>query len=761
MDEAPKLIAVDRRRDSLALVSPPSPTAWEQAPHETNLLDYLMVLRKHQWMILTFLLLVVSIVTIAVFRMKPVYVASARVEVDPESNNPLPFQDGTALGDYIDIDNYIDTQTKIIQSQTLAMVTIRSMDLPRFPEFGGDPKALVNTGPNQKEPPILGDFLSRLSVGRVPNSRLIEVQFSAQDPELAAEVVNAHLQNYKEENFKSRYDATMQASNFLSSELEELRQKMEKSDAAEVAYERNNQIWMVDANQNTTTQKLSQLSNSLTLVQTDLAEKEAAYDLAHTDNGAMVAAQSDPRVQGLTKDKAGLDEQYAEALAQFGPNWPKVQVLKAQDEAVSMQLSTAKTDALRLIDNQYHQIEAREALLERDLNRQEVLANNMAQKLVEYNMLKHDADSNKELYDGLLEKLKEAGITAGLQSSNIRIVDPALVPSTPSEPRRTRDITLALLVGLVGGVGLAFLREYLDNTIKSPGDVQSLAGLPCLAVVPSFAGRNGARSLAKISKGSADGTTVDTRVELVSLQQPKSLVSEAFRALRTSLLLSQAEHPPQVILVTSALPREGKTTSAANLAITLAQLGDRTLLVDSDLRKPGIRRALNLPHGHGRDVGLSSYLAGVAPLRDIIVQHPTVPNLDAIPTGPIPPNPADLLSSHRMAEAIEDLRQQYKFVVIDSPPIMAATDAVIISALADGVILVVWSNETPKQAFSRTRELLAAVKGRLLGVVLNAVDSGAPDYYYSYRYYPYSYGYGENQDSEDVQGIRQGAEKIS
>jgi polysaccharide biosynthesis transport protein len=761
MDEAPKLIPVDRRRDSLAVVSPPSSTAWEQTPHETNLLDYLMVLRKHQWMILTFLLLVVSIVTIAVFRMKPVYVASARVEVDPESNNPLPFQDGSALGDYIDMDNYIDTQTRIIQSQTLAMVTIRSMDLPRFPEFGGDPKALVNTGPNQKEPPILGDFLSRLTVSRVPNSRLIEVQFAAQDPALAAEVVNAHLQNYKEQNFKSRYDATIQASDFLSSELEELRQKMEKSDAAEVAYERNNQIWMVDASQNTTTQKLSQLSNSLTAVQTELAEKEAAYDLAHTDNGAAVAAQSDPRVQGLMKEKEALDEQYAEALAQFGPNWPKVQVLKAQDEAISTQLSTAKADALHLIDNQYHEIEAREALLERDLNRQEMLANNMAQKLVEYNMLKHDADSNKELYDGLLEKLKEAGITAGLRSSNIRIVDPALVPSTPSEPRKTRDVTLALLVGLVGGVGLAFLREYLDNTIKSPGDVQALVGLPCLAVVPSFAGRNGARSLARISKSSVDGTAVDTRVELVSVQQPKSLVSEAFRALRTSLLLSQAEHPPQVILVTSALPREGKTTSAANLAITLAQLGDRTLLLDSDLRKPGIRRALNLPIMHGRDVGLSSYLAGVAPLRDIIMQHPTVPNLDAIPTGPIPPNPADLLSSHRMAEAIEDLRQQYKFVVIDSPPIMAATDAVIISALADGVVLVVWSNETPKQAFSRTRELLAAVKGRLLGVVLNAVDSGAPDYYYSYRYYPYSYGYGEDEKDDDVQKIRQGAEKIS
>ena len=761
MDEAPKLVPLERRRDSLVAVSPPVPAAWTQAPRETSLLDYLIVLRKHQWMILTFLLLVVTIVTIASFKMNPIYVASARVEVDPENDNPLPFQDSNSYQEYVDLDNYIETQTKIIQSQTLAMDTIRTLDLPRFPEFGGDPKALVNATPGQKEPPVLGDFLSRLTVSRVPNSRLVEVQFAAEDPQLAARVVNTHLQNYKELNFKSRYDATMQASDFLTSELEELRIKMEKSDAAEVAYERQNQIWMTDANQNTTTQKLSALSNALTAVQTELAEKEATYDLAHSDDGGSLAAvESNPAVQDLTKSKATLDTQYAEALTQFGPNWPKVQELKAQDDAVSAQMKQAKADAVRLIDNEYHQIQAREILLQRDLNSQEAQADKMAQNLVEYNMLKHDAESNKELYDGLLQKLKEAGISAGLRSSNIRIVDPALVPSTPERPQKARNILLAFLVGLIGGVGLAFLREYLDNTVKSPDDVQNLTGLPCLAVVPSLASRNGKRSSERISK-QAVGASSDARVELVSLEQPKSLVSEAFRALRTSLLLSQADHAPQVILVSSALPREGKTTSATNLAITLAQLGDRTLLMDSDLRKPGIRRALNLPNGHGHDVGLSSYLAGVTPLHDIIVSHPTVPNLDAIPTGLIPPNPADLLSSHRMAEAIDDLRQHYKFVVIDSPPIMAATDAVILSALVDGVLLVVWSHETPKEAFSRTRDLLTGVKGHLLGVVLNAVNRGAPDYYYSYHYYPYSHVYGEDEGGEEVQSARHGSGKNS
>jgi succinoglycan biosynthesis transport protein ExoP len=227
-------------------------------------------------------------------------------------------------------------------------------------------------------------------------------------------------------------------------------------------------------------------------------------------------------------------------------------------------------------------------------------------------------------------------------------------------------------------------------------------------------------------------------------------MSEAFRALRTSLLLSRADHPPQVILVTSALPREGKTTAAANLAVTLAQLGDRTVIVDADLRKPGVGRLLDMT-GSGY-AGLSSYLAGASSLDLVTVPHPTIPNLAAIPTGPLPPNPADLLSSHKLAEAIAELRTKFKFVVIDSPPVMAATDAVILSVLTDGVLLVVRSGETPKEAFTRMRDLLVSVKCNILGVVLNAVDATAPDYYYSYRYYPYSYGYGPQQDLSEHHG---------
>jgi polysaccharide biosynthesis transport protein len=736
----------------------PMPTnmpAWELSPREPHLYDYLLILRKHQWLILSFMLSVVTIVAIATFRMQPVYVATARIEIDRENSNILPFQGTDSYDLMMDSDNYIETQAKILTSETLALQTIRDNGLSARPEFsapGGISEAMA-TGSleNQKRPPELGAFLGSLSVKRVPNSRLMDVSFESTDPQLAARIVNAHLLAYVDRNIRSQFDSTKRATSWLQGQLGELKTKVQNSEDARIAYERQNQIWTLDDKQSITTQRFADANRELTLAQSERMRKQSLYEFAKNgDLSTVPQIQSNQALGELEKKRNEMRSEYKEALAQFGPNFPKVQRLKEQVKDVDGNIEREKQNIVDTLESEYREAASREGLLAKALEEQKSAVNEMAGKMVEYNILKREAEANKVLYDGLLTKLREAGVSAGLKSSNIRMVDPAMVPSSPARPAKTRNVALAFLVGLVGGIGLALMREYLDNTVKTPDDIETLARLPSLAVVPQFAssGQNGNGKRTKLLGSSTNGH--DRRMELVAEHLPKSQMSEAFRALRTSLLLSRADHPPQVILVTSALPREGKTTAATNLAVTLAQLGDKTVVVDADLRKPGVGRLLNMSGGNY--AGLSSYLAGVSSLDLVIVPHPTIPNLSAIPTGPLPPNPADLLSSHKLAEAIAELRKKFKFVVIDSPPVMAATDAVILSVQTDGVLLVVRSGETPKEAFTRTRDLLVTVKCNILGVVLNAVDASAPDYYYSYRYYPYSYGYGPQESGEHREG---------
>lgn len=732
------------------ILSPGSPRipAIELSPREPHLYDYLLILRKHQWLMLTFLVAVVTIVSVATFRMKPVYVASAKIEIDKEGTNILPFQ-GTDPYEYeMDVDNYIETQSRILTSETLALETIRNMSLVGTPEFsdGGVSDAIATgTLKNQKLPPEIGAFLGGLSVKRIPNTSLMEVSFESTNPQLAAQILNAHLDNYIKQNYASRYQATSDATKWLQSELDELSVKVRRSEDARIAYERNNQIWAVDDKSNVTTERLADLNKELTDAQSDSLKKQALYEFAKAgDLEAVPQLRDNSVLQGMQKTRADLSVQYADAVNQYGPNFPKVLRLQAQIKSLDDQMTRERKGIVVQLENDYREAKQHEDLLSKALDEQKTEVNAMSEKMIQYNILKREAEANKVLYDSLETKLKEAQISSGLKSSNLRIVDPAMVPSTPSRPAKGRNIALAFLVGLVGGIGLALLREYLDNTVQTPDDVETLARLPSLAVVPAFGGQLAEAKSARLFKASTNGH--QKHIELVAQHLPKSPMSESFRALRTALLLSRPDRPPQVILVSSALPREGKTTVAANLAVTLAQLGDKTVIVDADLRKPGVGRLLNL--GTGKYAGLSSFLAGVSTLDLVSVPHPAIPNLTAIPTGPLPPNPADLLASHKLTEAIAELRTKYKFIVIDSPPIMAASDAVILSVKADGVLLVVRSGETPKVAFTRTCSLLTSVNCHLLGIVLNAVNSSAPDYYYSYRYYPYSYGYGPQEALE-------------
>jgi capsular exopolysaccharide synthesis family protein len=718
----------------------------ELSPHEPHLYDYLLILRRHLWLIFTFVMAVVTIVSVATFRMKPVYVANAKIEIDRESSNILPFQATDSYAYEMDLDNYIGTQSRILTSETLALETIRNTGLAGNPEFaGGSSSDAIATGTlkNQQPPSEIAAFLGGLKVQRIPGTTLMEVSFESRDPELAAQILNAHLENYISQNYRSHYETAEGATKWLQSELDELSVRVRRSEDARIQYERNNQIWTVDDKNSIATQRLADLNKQMTDAQSDSLKKQALYEFAKSGNLDAVPQLRDNAVlQDMQRRRADISVLYADAVNQYGPNFPKVQRLQAQMKEMDEQMMRESKGIVIQLENDYREAKQHEELVGRALDEQKAEVNVMSEKMVQYNILKREAEANKTLYDSLQTKLKEAQISTGLKSSNIRIVDPAMIPSTPARPAKTKNIAMALLIGLVGGIGLALLREYLDNTVKTPDDVENLARLPSLAVVPSFGAElSSVKPSGWFKTISSNGH--EKRIELVAQHLPKSQMSEAFRALRTALLLSQPDHPPQVILVSSALPREGKTTVAANLAVTLAQLGDKTVLVDADLRKPGVGRLLNL--GAEKHAGLSSYLAGVSTLDIVTMPHPAIPNLAAIPTGPLPPNPADLLSSHKLTDAIAELRKKFKFVVIDSPPILAATDGVILSVQADGVLLVVRSGETPKEALIRTHDLLVSVKCLMLGVVLNAVDSNAPHYHYSYRYYPYTYGYGPQE----------------
>src|SRR3984893_4749537 len=380
--------------------------ALDLMPREPHLLDYLIVLRKHQWLIAFFLLAIVSIVSIATFREQPVYEATARVEIDRENPNAIHFSDSDSY-DMSDLEDYITTQSKILQSETMAMLTVKSMGLDNLAEFGGDPaKPVKPSAPGSEaslhRPRALGAFLGRMTVKRVPNSRLLDVTFESTDPSLAARVVNAHLNNFIEQNFRSRYEAATQASNWLAGQLNEMKIKVENAEDARLAYERQNQIWTIDEKSDISSQKLADINRQLTEAQADRINKEAVYQLAQAGNyDAISAVRESGVIQDILKQESALSAQYTDALNQYGPRYPKVMRLQAQIKDLDELVVREKTNIGNQMEAEYHGSRQRELLLKNALDEQKAETNQMAEKLVQYNILKREADTNQQLYDGM------------------------------------------------------------------------------------------------------------------------------------------------------------------------------------------------------------------------------------------------------------------------------------------------------------------------------------------------------------------------
>jgi exopolysaccharide transport family protein len=736
------------------------PQVYPTLPVQDSVLrEYLRVLVKRKWVILSSVALIFAVVTIATLRSTPIYEASGSIAINKMEPEILNFKDSPNGGDYYYDPADLDTEVGILRSDLLALQVIKQLNLDQRPEFGGRGKTPANSleeatdalqPDSAQTSAVLGAFKGNLRVALRPNTRIIEINYRSPDKNLASRVVNTLISTYIEQNFKTRFESTMQASDWLQKQLADLQIKVETSQEKLVKYQKQHEILGIDEKQNIITAKLDELNKQLTAAESDRMGRESVYRLVQsgdTDPAAAAAAASvdaegggtsnSSLLEKLREQQADLKIQVAQLGTQFGPSYPKVAQLTSQLKEVEAQIQLEMKKVTSRVRSNYLASLQRESMLRGALERQKQDANQLNESAIEYSLLKRDVETNRTLYEGLLEKLKEAGVTAGLRSNNIRPVDRARVPTEPSEPNVPRNLSFALALGLSTGIGLAFLLEGLDNTVRTPEQAQVISALASLGMIPlgSKTTENGTRQrLAVASSKEA--------VELVTQSRPQSQMAESYRALRTSLLLTSLGAPPKVILITSALPQEGKTTTSINTAIVLAQKGTRVLLIDADLRRPSIHKTL----GMGPRTGLSNVLTGSATIQQAIVRSPLLPSLFVLPAGTPPPNPAELLASTNMKDVLAELREEYDHIVVDTPPTLSVTDAVVMSTRADAVVLVIRSGQTTKQALRRARDLLMQVNARVCGVLLNAVDLRSPEYYY---YYEYQGKYGQRYYRED------------
>ena len=718
------------------------------AQQQNPILHYWQILWKRKWAALATFVIVFALSVIATMNATRLYQATSKVAIFPENPNVLGFKDAEFSSPDFDYEATMATQAAVLRSDALAMEVIDALHLDRDPKFAGvtGPQAedSIRVSSMQPDPAKaaawLGAFRGGLSVQVIPTSRLVDVSYTHPDPRLAAEIVNALVKAFTEENFKTKYESVTQTSVWLSKELADLQLKVQTSEEKLVRYQKDHSILGVDEKQNIVTAKLTELNNELTVAQTDRIQKESNYRLAVAGEPAGLAKTSREGTSGLLEKlrekEADLNTLYAQATTEFGSGYPKVVELNNQLKQVRTEIVAEETRVQHGVRDEYLAAVQRENLLTTAFNQQKQEANQLNESAIEYSVLKRDAESNRQLYQDLLQRLKEAGVSAGLRSSNIRVVDIARTPTQPITPNVPRNLQVGLLLGLACGIGLAFVLESLDTSIRSIEEISAISTLPALGTIPlQLSSKSPLRK--RLKTMSAETETPESSA-LVTYARPKSEAAEAYRALRTSILLSSFGAPPKVILVTSAIPQEGKTTISANSALVLAQSGSRVLLIDADLRRPGIDKLF----GFRSRAGLSTLISGVDKIEDVVVPFTQVPNLWILPAGPIPPQPVELLGSTVMKDHITRWRDEFDHIIIDTPPCLSVTDAVVLSPEADRVILVARAGKTTKAALRRACELLLHVNARVMGIVLNALDlrSGG-GYYYTYggpdahRYY--------------------------
>lgn len=725
--------------------------------------DYLHVILKRKMTIATFFIIVVLTVAVYAFTATPTYRATTRIVIETENPNLVSIQEVLSVD--ATRSDYYQTQYKIIESRNVAREVIRRLKLEKHPEFapftdagasdGGlsvfnlldsvtnwikDLMPKSNETENADEDHVIDtslvtEFIRRIRVNPIRNSRLVDISMESEDPRLAAHMANELVRTYIDRNMETKLQAAKNAVKWLGERINEERKKVEESENALVRYKETNQIITDFAgdSENITAQKLATLSAQVAEAEARRVTLETRYEQASelAKNPSMLNSIPDVLSNDLIKEikkmEVVLYKRMSELKKKYGRNHPQMVAINSELADLKKRKIIEIKSVINSLENEYNLAAAKEKSLKEALAKQKVETLSLNKKAVQYGVLKRQAESSRQMYDLLMRRFKETSLTEEMKIGNIRVIDRAERPEYPIKPRKKMNILLAMAIGLSAGVFIAFFLEYLDNTIKAPDDVKHQLGLPFLGPVPMYAASHKQGALP----------------DVVTVYSPKAVASESFRGIRTGILYSSADNTPQTILITSASPGEGKTSCASNIAAVMAQSGGRILLLDCDMRRPKLHRLFRI----NPKVGLSSVLVKVGELKNAI-QPTGIENLDMIPCGPTPPNPSELLGSDQMRLLLERLRKRYTRIIIDSSPVTAVTDSVLLAKEADAVVMIVRAGETPRPSVKAALEQLAAVEANVIGAVLNSVQADRDGYHY-YQYYYYYYGGSREKSASD------------
>ncbi|MCU1332649.1 MAG: hypothetical protein JWM08_1641 [Candidatus Angelobacter sp.] len=714
----PEFVQPAEITESLPVVGPARPAG----ARESDWVKALAIVRKRWRLAAIFASIVLGVSALIAFWIKPEYQPSGRLEINPPGSETFTMQ---ASGGSLSEIQYLETQAQNMETDDLAVAVIRKLRLDQSPDFNAKvPATAPSKDPLRFTPAenaALRTFRARLKVLHDPNSHMIAVSVTAHEPQLAADVTNTVMQTFVDRTLKMRHDTIASSRAWLQDQLNDVRAKAEQSNRDLAAFQKQTGVAEIDEARNTFGDLMTDLNRQTTQIQSERIQLESYLQKAREGEvDSLPQVRENPVVQKLTQTLAEVRAQLSQDLVIYGINHPNAKKLQNQVVELEKQLSIQRKGALDQLRISYDAARARERLMAA----QKKEASKTVSDMAEYNILKKQAQAQSTLYTTLLGRIEEAGIAAASQSSNIRIVDLARVLDRPTRPHRVRYLGFGLVVGLMGGIVLAFLQEKVDRPLRSPQDVRDWTGIPSVSLIPEFASNGFHRGINRLKSAPDSAGPAKFLFE-----RPHSPESEAVRALHANIVLAKEEQP-QAVLVTSSLPGEGKTTVAVNLALALAQY-QRTCLVDADLRRPCVAAAC----GVCSDSGLGDVLLGSVALQDALVVMQGSPNLAILPGGKASDERAHLIASMVMKSVMESLRARFDFIVLDSSPIIPYAEGRVLSTLTDGIILVTRSGITPGPAIARSMELLNELKSpRILKIVLNAHNLSNQDYYYySYK----------------------------